>query len=393
MQQTGEADLVPDSPLSGGSPAGTSQVVGESKPIKRDYQSNPIPDSVSNVPLDRPGVLDMATRALEPIDLDGMISRLLDTLSIRATKTVCLENSEITTICESARGLFLSEPVLLELPAPMKIVGDIHGQYIDLIRVFEMCGFPPESKYLFLGNYIGHGKQMLETILLLLCYKLKYPKNVFLLRGNHECASVSRIGSLYDECKWRCNVKMWKHFVDTFNCLPIAAIISDKIFCVHGGLSPSLLHMDDIRGIARPTDISDHGLLTDLLWSDPIGVNTEEDWVPNERGVSFCFGKKVIKDFLDRHGFDLVCRSHMVVNNGYEFSEDRTLVTIFSAPNYCGEFDNSGAIMSISKKLLYSFELLKPLDWAALKKYIGERQLKRYNMRERSTEVSSAQSC
>ncbi|OQE47543.1 hypothetical protein PENCOP_c001G06043 [Penicillium coprophilum] len=393
MQQSGEVNLVPEGPLSGGSPAGTSQAVNESKLIKREGQSNPILDSVSNTPLNRPGVPDMAIGALEPIDLDGMISRLLDTSSIRATKTVCLENFEITAICESTRELFLSEPVLLDLPAPVKIVGDIHGQYIDLIRVFEMCGFPPESKYLFLGNYIGHGKQMLETILLLLCYKLKYPNNVFLLRGNHECAGVSRIGSLYDECKWRCNVKMWKVFVDTFNCLPIAAIISDKIFCVHGGLSPTLLHMDDIRSIARPTDIPDHGLLTDLLWSDPIGVNTEEDWVSNDRGVSFCFGKNVIKDFLDRHGFDLVCRSHMVVSNGYEFSGDRTLVTIFSAPNYCDEFDNSGAIMSISKELLYSFDLLEPLDWAALKKYMKERRFKRYNMPNRSTEVFPAQSC
>ncbi|KAJ5513067.1 Serine/threonine-specific protein phosphatase/bis(5-nucleosyl)-tetraphosphatase, partial [Penicillium fimorum] len=382
MQQSGEADRVPENPLADRPPARTSPVAGES--TKRKDQLNPILDSVSKVPLDRSEAPGMEIGAQQSINLDDMISRLLDTYSTKATKTVCLENAEITAICRLARELLLSEPVLLELSAPVKIVGDIHGQYLDLIRVFETCGFPPESNYLFLGNYVDQGRQSLETTLLLLCYKLKCPENVFLLRGNHECVSVSRMGGFHEECKWRSNVKVWKSFIDTFNCLPIAAIVSGKIFCVHGGLSPSLLHMDDIRGIARPTDIPDHGLLNDLLWSDPIDVNAEEDWVPNERGVSFCFGKKVIKDFLNRHSFDLVCRSHMVVKDGYEFSQDRTLVTIFSAPNYCGEFDNSGAIMSVSKELLYTFDVMKPLGWVALK----EGQIKR-DMLNRSVSLIS----
>lgn len=119
--------------------------------------------------------------------------------------------------------------------------------------------------------------------------------------------------------------------MDTFNTLPIAAIVAGKIFCVHGGLSPTLQHMDDIRAVARPTDVPDYGLLNDLLWSDPADMETE--WEENERGVSYCFNKKVILDFLQRHDFDLVCRAHMVVEDGYEFFNDRTLVTVFSAPN------------------------------------------------------------
>lgn len=137
----------------------------------------------------------------------------------------------------------------------------------------------------------------------------------------------------YDECKRRCNIKIWKTFVDTFNTLPIASIVAGKIFCVHGGLSPSLQHMDDIRQIARPTDVPDYGLLNDLLWSDP--ADMVGDWEENERGVSYCFGKKVIVDFLAKHDFDLVCRAHMVVEDGYEFFNERTLVTVFSAPNVC----------------------------------------------------------
>jgi serine/threonine-protein phosphatase PP1 catalytic subunit len=333
MQQSGEVDHVSDVPPSGAAPSGPStQKVGESILIKRENQLNPILDFIMNAPLETSGSPGMGMGALKSIDLDDMISRLLDAgYSTKVTKTVCLKNAEIMAICSAARELFLSQPALLELSAPVKIVGDVHGQYTDLIRLFEMCGFPPASNYLFLGDYVDRGKQSLETILLLLCYKLKYPENFFLLRGNHECANVTRVYGFYDECKRRCNIKIWKTFIDTFNCLPIAATVAGKIFCVHGGLSPSLSHMDDIRGIARPTDVPDYGLLNDLLWSDP--ADMEEDWEPNERGVSYCFGKKVIMNFLQRHDFDLVCRAHMVVEDGYEFYQDRILVTVFSAPN------------------------------------------------------------
>ncbi|GAA5941365.1 uncharacterized protein JCM15063_006075 [Sporobolomyces koalae] len=304
-------------------------------------------------------------------DVDDMISRLLDAgYSGKVTKSVCLKNAEITAICQAAREVFLSQPTLIELSPPVKIVGDVHGQYSDLIRLFEMCGFPPSANYLFLGDYVDRGKQSLETILLLLCYKVKYPENFFLLRGNHECANVTRVYGFYDECKRRCNIKIWKTFIDVFNCLPIAAVVASKIFCVHGGLSPSLQSMDDIRRISRPTDVPDYGLLNDLLWSDP--SDTALDWEDNERGVSYCFGKTVIGSFLARYDFDLICRAHMVVEDGYEFWNERTLVTIFSAPNYCGEFDNFGAVMSVSEDLLCAFELLKPLDTAQLKRELAK---------------------
>ncbi|GAA6022253.1 hypothetical protein JCM10207_008905 [Rhodosporidiobolus poonsookiae] len=312
-----------------------------------------------------------ASSKLQSFDLDDMIARLLDAgYSGKVTKSVCLKNAEITAICQAARDVFLAQPTLIELSPPVKIVGDVHGQYSDLIRLFEMCGFPPSANYLFLGDYVDRGKQSLETILLLLCYKVKYPENFFLLRGNHECANVTRVYGFYDECKRRCNIKVWKTFIDCFNCLPIAAVVASKIFCVHGGLSPSLTSMDDIRRIQRPTDVPDYGLLNDLLWSDP--SDTALDWEDNERGVSYCFGKTVIGAFLARYDFDLICRAHMVVEDGYEFWNERTLVTIFSAPNYCGEFDNFGSVMSVSEDLLCAFELLKPLDSAQLKRELAK---------------------
>ncbi|KAF7131122.1 hypothetical protein CNMCM5793_004109 [Aspergillus hiratsukae] len=319
---------------------------------------------------------DSDARSLKSNDLDDMISRLLDAGrdSTRRTGSVCLTNDEISAVCSASRELLLSQPSLLEVSAPVKIVGDIRGQYTDLIRLFDMCGFPPASNYLFLGNYVNRGRQNLETILLLLCYKLKYPENFFLLRGNQECASVTRVGGFYDECKRRSDKMIWKSFIDVFNCLPIAAVVAGHIFCVHGGLSPSLRDLDDIRAIARPTDVPDEGLLTDLLWSDP--ADMEEDWKSNnQRGLSYCFGKKVIVDFLERHDFDLVCRAHQVVDDGYKFYQDgnrRILVTVFSAPNYCGEFDNSGAVMSVSGDRKASVQLLKPVESTALKVHVKE---------------------
>lgn len=334
-------------------------------PMDPELQDGTVDDKSSSNENTRQSI-SKKKRIVRPINIDETIQKLLDAgYAGKRTKNVCLKNSEIARICHMAREMFLSQPSLLELSPPVKIVGDVHGQYADLLRLFTKCGFPPSANFLFLGDYVDRGKQSLETILLLLCYKIKYPENFFLLRGNHECANVTRVYGFYDECKRRCNIKTWKIFVDTFNTLPLAAIVAGKIFCVHGGLSPVLNSMDEIRHVSRPTDVPDFGLINDLLWSDP--TDSPNEWEDNERGVSYCYNKVAINKFLNKFGFDLVCRAHMVVEDGYEFFNDRSLVTVFSAPNYCGEFDNWGAVMSVSEGLLCSFELLDPLDGAALK--------------------------
>ncbi len=253
----------------------------------------------------------------------------------------------------------LTRPLLHTLPLFSR-AGDIHGQYSDLLRLFEYGGFPPEANYLFLGDYVDRGKQSLETICLLLAYKVKYPENFFLLRGNHECASINRIYGFYDECKRRYNIRLWKTFTDAFNCLPVAALVDEKILCMHGGLSPELKALEQIKRIPRPTDVPDTGLLCDLLWADP--DKETAGWGENDRGVSYTFGHDSVTEFLARHDLDLVCRAHQVVEDGYEFFARRQLVTIFSAPNYCGEFDNAGAMMSVDETLMCSFQILKPAE-------------------------------
>lgn len=179
-----------------------------------------------------------------------------------------------------------------------------------------------------------------------------------MLRGNHECASINKIYGFYEECKSRYSLRIWNAFNDCFDCLPLAAIVEEKIVCIHGGLSPDLKTMEQIRRIVRPTSIPDAGLLCDLVWSDPDSDNN--GWGPNDRGVSYTFGSDVVEQFLKRHEFDLIVRAHQVVEDGYEFFAKRQLVTIFSAPNYCGEFDNAGAMMIVGEDLMCSFQILRP---------------------------------
>uniref|UniRef100_G3UE17 Serine/threonine-protein phosphatase n=1 Tax=Loxodonta africana TaxID=9785 RepID=G3UE17_LOXAF len=275
-------------------------------------------------------------------------------LTVRGSKpgkNVQLQENEIRGLCLKSREIFLSQPILLELEAPLKICGDIHGQYYDLLRLFEYGGFPPESNYLFLGDYVDRGKQSLETICLLLAYKIKYPENFFLLRGNHECASINRIYGFYDECKRRYNIKLWKTFTDCFNCLPIAAIVDEKIFCCHGGKRAKLSSKEIL--IASKGWTLQH-LCTVLMAS----YNTEDlqGWEQKVPWSSFLFPPLLINRFIRKHSLS------KVVEDGYEFFAKRQLVTLFSAPNYCGEFDNAGAMMSVDETLMCSFQILKPAE-------------------------------
>ncbi|CAD5119367.1 DgyrCDS7984 [Dimorphilus gyrociliatus] len=262
----------------------------------------------------------MTNHQIEP-DVGAIIDQLL---SVKESpgKQVQLPETHIRWLCSASREIFLSQPMLLDLSVPIVICGDIHGQYDDLIKHFDKCGYPPKTNYLFLGDY------------------------------------VDRIYGFYDECKRRYNIKLWKTFTDCFNALPIAALIEGAIFCCHGGLSPDLFELTQLNSINRPLDVPDHGLVCDLLWSDP-----DEDitgWGENDRGVSYTFGGDVVRSFLKKQECSLIVRAHQVVEDGYQFFQKRKLVTLFSAPNYCGEFDNAGAAMVVDEDLTCSFRIIPP---------------------------------
>ena len=151
------------------------------------------------------------------------------------------------------------------------------------------------------------------------------------------------------------------YFCDVFNCLPVAAIIEDKIFCVHGGISPDLESFDQIRSISRPCEIPESGLLCDLVWSDP-DANIEE-WNVNDRGAGYTFGEKPIQRFLNKFSLDLLVRGHQAVSTGYDFAypDARNTVTVFSAPNYCYTYMNKGGVMNVEENLRISFYALTPI--------------------------------
>ena len=322
--------------------------------------------------------MNKTTQGGYPIDIDKIINKLNPPKDSMGNTTVDLNNKtplsveEIKYLCNTAREIFMEQPVLLEISSPLNVCGDTHGQFSDLLRLFDFGGTPPKTNYLFMGDYVDRGKNSIETICLLLAYKIKYKDNFFLLRGNHESDNINRVYGFYDECKRRYNLKIWKNFSDCFNCLPVSALIDDKILCMHGGLSPDLTSLDQIRKIVRPTEVPDRGLLCDLLWSDP--DRDVKGWGDNERGVSVTFSDDIVEKITDNLELDLVCRAHQVVEYGYEFFANRRLVTVFSAPNYCGQFDNAGAMMSVDENLMCGFKILKP-------KNIGSRVMSKLYMR------------
>uniref|UniRef100_A0AC34F1F1 Serine/threonine-protein phosphatase n=1 Tax=Panagrolaimus sp. ES5 TaxID=591445 RepID=A0AC34F1F1_9BILA len=206
------------------------------------------------------------------------------------------------------------------------------------MRLFDRGGFPPCVNYLFLGDYVDRGRQNLETICLFFCYKVKYPENFFLLRGNHECSAINRVYGFFEECNRRYqSVRLWQAFQDVFNTMPFCGLVGQKILCMHGGLSPQLKSIEQ---------------------SDP--DNWIRGWLPNTRGVSYVYGPDVVAEMIVKLDIDLVARAHQVVQDGYEFFANRKLVTIFSAPHYCGQFDNAAAMMNVDENLVCSFQILRP---------------------------------
>jgi serine/threonine-protein phosphatase PP1 catalytic subunit len=258
--------------------------------------------------------------------------------------------STVQWLCQCVQPVLLSERSLLSLDPPIRICGDIHGQFLDLLRVFELGGLPPNSRYLFLGDYVDRGERSVEVIVLLFALKARFPDSVFLLRGNHESPEMTELFGFADECKRKLEPPLWPVFLKTFDYLPIAAIVDNKFFCVHGGLSPHLASPSDILQIDRPTEIPGEGLMADLLWSDPNPLT--DRWGPNERGATITWGLLVAREFMEKNKLAGIVRGHQMAMEGYSFPfspHDRRVVTVFTASKYAGEFQNRAAYMEVRK--------------------------------------------
>ena len=272
-----------------------------------------------------------------------------------------ISSSMISELISTSKEIFKDEPMMLRLDFPIVIVGDIHGNIDDLIRIFERNGYPPDSKYLFLGDYVDRGPCSIEVMILLLSLKCKYPNHINLLRGNHETASISKVYGFSTECenKYK-NCNLFPLFTSMFNTLPIAALLDAYVFCVHGGISQRLSYIDVFESIPKPREIYNDTVFSDLLWSDP--KRYIENFQINSRGCGCYFSQKNLVQFLDRNKLQMLIRSHEERQYGYEWDfEKKICLTVFSNSDYCGH-GNIGATISISKDMVMNKELFKPLS-------------------------------
>lgn len=265
---------------------------------------------------------------------------------------------DMIKICEAVTKTFLGEPSLLHLKPPLRICGDIHGQFTDLLQIMTSAEMPPDQKYLFLGDYVDRGQQSCEVICLLLALKLRYPTAVYLLRGNHETVEMTTEYGFKMECCRRMGRNVYSHFITTFNAMPLAAVVGERLFCVHGGITPELNSLDQIAAIERPLVIEEAGMIADLVWSDPSDRVTE--FGKSDRGNSCVWGYSPARQFMEANNLTHIIRAHQMAMNGveYPFNPDRSIITVFSAPYYAGEFKNRGAFLVVDENLDISAEII-----------------------------------
>ncbi|KAK1568205.1 hypothetical protein Q3G72_021673 [Acer saccharum] len=224
------------------------------------------------------------------------------------------------------------------------VCGDVHGQFYDLLNIFELNGLPSEENpYLFNGDFVDRGSFSLEVILTLFAFKCMAPSAIYLARGNHESKSMNKIYGFEGEVRSKLSETFVELFAEVFCCLPLAHVLNGKIFVVHGGLfSVDGVKLSDIKAIDRFCEPPEEGLMCEILWSDPQPIPGRG---PSKRGVGLSFGGDVTKRFLQDNNLDLVVRSHEVKDEGYEIEHDGKLITVFSAPNYCDQMGNKGAFI------------------------------------------------
>lgn len=251
---------------------------------------------------------------------------------------------EIHKICKKTKEILINEPNLLSISSPICVLGDIHGQFEDLIELLKIKGSFLTTKYLFLGDYVDRGPESIYIVLLLFCYKILTPTNIYFLRGNHEQRSINKIYGFYDEVlKTYKDDLVWNEINNVFQYLSLAAVVDEKYFCVHGGIS-NRTALDNIKLVPRTIAMKENDITNDLFWSDPcIKLGCQ----PNQRGSGVLFGVDVVKKFLMSNNLEMVIRSHQLVQQGYRFEHQNLLLTIWSAPNYMNRVKNPAVILYI----------------------------------------------
>lgn len=269
-----------------------------------------------------------------------------------------LEEAEIKELCEMVKVLLMEESNIQPVNTPATVCGDIHGQFHDLLELFRISGgLPDVVNYIFLGDFVDRGYFSLETFTLLMCLKVLYPSQLTLVRGNHESRQITQAYGFYDECLNKYGTTtVWKYCCQVFDFLTLAAVIDSRILCVHGGLSPEIRMLDQIRVLNRAQEIPHEGSFADLVWSDP--DDSAGTWVVSPRGAGWLFGAEVAREFNHVNGLDLLARAHQLVMEGFRYHfKDKDVVTVWSAPNYCYRCGNVASVMKVDENASAKFSI------------------------------------
>jgi len=335
----------------------------------------PIPERIAkNVPMPPSHRLTMKEvfyvtndegKTLRPFDPESVFPAKpkIDVLKAHFTLEGRVEEKVALMIIKLGSEVLRAEKTMLEIDAPITVCGDIHGQFYDLMKLFEVGGNPATTRYLFLGDYVDRGYFSIEVVLYLWSLKLLYPKTLFLLRGNHECRHLTEYFTFKTECKMKYSETVYDGCMDSFDCLPLAAIMNQQFLCVHGGLSPEIHSIEDIKKIDRFREPPAFGPMCDLLWSDPLedygSEKTTEHFTHNSvRGCSYFYSYQACCDFLQSNNLLSIIRAHEAQDAGYRMYRKSlttgfpSLITIFSAPNYLDVYNNKAAVLKYENNVM-----------------------------------------
>ncbi|KAG8456966.1 hypothetical protein KFE25_009751 [Diacronema lutheri] len=285
----------------------------------------------------------------------------LDEWIAKVQRMELLPERDYKHLCEYVREIMQEESTVHSVQAPVTICGDIHGQFHDLLELFKTGGSCPDTSYIFLGDFVDRGHNSVETITLLLLLKARYPTRMTLLRGNHESRQITQVYGFYDECQRKYgNANPWRYTTELFDWCPLAALVDGSVLCVHGGLSPEVRTLDQVRLIERCQEIPHEGAFCDLMWSDPDDIDA---WAISPRGAGWLFGAKVTCEFNQINGLELIARAHQLVQEGFKYMFDsQPLVTVWSAPNYCYRCGNVAAILAIDGAHNRTFQIFREVE-------------------------------
>ncbi|KAB5565202.1 hypothetical protein DKX38_005256 [Salix brachista] len=313
-------------------------------------------------------------------NLDEQISQLMQCKPLSEQEAIGIDyedgvGHDVRALCEKAKEILMDESNVQPVKSPVTICGDIHGQFHDLAELFRIGGKCPDTNYLFMGDYVDRGYYSVETVtvvfimlsmepylcqglLLLVALKVRYPQRITILRGNHESRQITQVYGFYDECLRKYgNANVWKIFTDLFDYFPLTALVESEIFCLHGGLSPSIETLDNIRNFDRVQEVPHEGPMCDLLWSDP---DDRCGWGISPRGAGYTFGQDISEQFNHTNNLKLIARAHQLVMEGYNWGHEQKVVTIFSAPNYCYRCGNMASILEVDDCKGHTFIQFEP---------------------------------